>query len=137
MAFKSLFNYEADEAEAARLADSPEGSTNHDLSKLPVTNPYPGLPGNRLVRLPLTDIIGLLRHDGRKPEFIANPDGTLQHSGSYYLTVLGGHSDTYQVGGYDICVTEAEARRSQIISPEMLNSLVESTDGTGRDGGGQ
>lgn len=34
MAFKTLF--ETPEAEAARLAQSPEGSTNHSLSSMPV-----------------------------------------------------------------------------------------------------
>lgn len=102
--------FETDAEEAAYLAQSPEGSTNHWLSSLPVTfTKYPRGhvlvlptdpldPESRLVVVPITS------HPAKSE---------LNFDGYWDCVVVGGDDGRYRPGGYDIAVSWAYLRRSR------------------------
>lgn len=117
MAFRPIKFVETDAEETARLALAPEGSNQHTLSLLPVTNPYPDkgqvleLPssanwrGHRIVGTPLE------RRGGPS----ANGPLPHKHDGAWNFRILASDHDSYPVGGYDIVISTSELRRARII----------------------
>ncbi|MDP9904696.1 hypothetical protein [Arthrobacter bambusae] len=113
MAFKSIL--ETDEAEAARLAESPEGSTNHVLAQLPVN--IRGNVQNLLIELP--DLDG----DGRKLVVVPTEShriGTHEYArgeirkryqSTWTCIVVASTNPTYQVGCWPISVPEYQLVR--------------------------
>lgn len=114
--FASMFETPAEEA--ARLARSPEGSTNHALSALPVTIHDPDVRG-LVITLPrvhnddprTVTVVPIKHHpfhgrteDGKRLRFDASWDCIIVHS----------NHDSYPVGGYDITVAEAQLRRGTV-----------------------
>lgn len=112
MTFTTRNPRETEAQEVARLAAAPEGSTNHDLSQLPVLNPL--ITTGMLIRL----------EDGRWDEPVVvtpmeyhhrtTPEGTTthRHGGSWTCRVVGGSHKTYSPGCWDIDLSTAELVRS-------------------------
>ncbi|MEH0110535.1 hypothetical protein V6N00_12565 [Tersicoccus sp. MR15.9] len=122
MAFRSPFTTETDDQERARLAAAPEGSTNHELSGLPVLNPHPAraqvleLPrpydGHRMVVMPLEFSPGATT--GADWWNTAPEDRPLRrHDGSWYCIVLASTHKAYPVGGHDLAISVSELRRAR------------------------
>ena len=116
--------HETDDAEAARLADAPEQSLNHELSKLPVT--MHEWPGKQLLMLPRVNgqihtivVLPYRYHPGTEEAQRINrarPLGERRHEGSFDCIVVQSDHESYSVGGYDICVGIAELRRSRQVT---------------------
>ncbi|WP_340375867.1 hypothetical protein U5640_12360 [Streptomyces sp. SS7] len=125
MSFLSRIGFiETAEQEQARLAQAPEGSTNHYLSTLPVT--IEGWPKDLVVELPWqqprTDQsyrVVVVPIEFRKDPL---PDGVEEeplprkrHSGSWTCAVVYSDHPSYPVGGYRIVVPAAELARGRKI----------------------
>lgn len=118
--FDSLM--ETEEEERARLAQYPVGSTNHDLSKLPITiktdvrNMVIQLPGapygstqNTMIVVPI---------DYRPPvagDELTESKKHKRNSGSWTCAIVASDHPSYPVGGYNVVITEAELARSKRI----------------------
>lgn len=128
--FKNLF--ESDEAEAARLAAAPEGSTYHSLSSLPVN--IRQFPEDLLIALPqtahgFTDAEGdparvvvvpfVYRPAPREKDAEGNEverEKPLRHDGSFGCIIVESSDPRYPVGGHRIDVSYAELRRGTIVT---------------------
>jgi hypothetical protein len=122
--FKNLF--EAPEAEAARLALSPVGSINHDLSVLPVNiDVYvEGL----LIQMPrLRDedkhtmiVVPFQAIKLSESEIAAQQERPhKRHTGGWYCIVVASDHPSYPVGGHRICVPEAQLVRGTVRTLEL------------------
>ena len=115
MAFKSSPSLETPEAEAARLAQSPEGSTNHALSSMPVNihgsiqdlmiepPSFAGDPEHTIVVVPFESY----HHGGT----------TLprrRYNASWTCIVVASDHPSYPVGGYRIVLPEYQLRRGTL-----------------------
>ena len=126
MAFKSLFTYETEAQEAARLAEAPAGSTYARLAPLPVTIEHPHRA--MVVELPWAAMHPEEPNDARivvtlveqhlSSSRSAHPER--RHDGSWDAIVLASTHPAYPVGGYDICVAAEEIRRSRLLEPTEL-----------------
>lgn len=118
MAFKSSPSLETPEAEAARLAQSPEGSTNHALSAMPVTihgdirdvmielPSFKGDPAHTIVVVPFDSY-----HYGARDE------ATLprrRYNYGWTCIVVASDHPSYPVGGYRIVLPEYQLRRGTL-----------------------
>jgi hypothetical protein len=118
MAFKTSSTLETPEAEAARLAQSPEGSTNHALSSMPVRihgdirdlmiepPSFAGDPAHTVVVVPFESY----HHGG--------PDGATlprrRYNDSWTCIVVASDHPSYPVGGYRIVLPEYQLRRGTL-----------------------
>lgn len=93
--FKELMEHEA-AARQKYLEDCPEGSINHQLSKLPVQ--IREWPEGFIVRLPRTGLIVV----------------PYANDGSWKCLVVKG-DETYKVGGYHLSVSQDEIERGERI----------------------
>lgn len=134
--FKNLF--ESDEAEAARLAAAPEGSTYHSLSSLPVN--IRQFPEDLLIALPQT-AHGFTDAEGSPARVVVVPfvyrpasheenaedaedaegneverEKPLRHDGSFGCIIVESGDPRYPVGGHRIDVSYAELRRGTIVT---------------------
>lgn len=124
MAFKTRF--ETAEAEAARLAQAPEGSTNHALSSMPVTihgniqdllievPSFAGDPKHAIVVVPFES-------HGYGPQ----GDSSLpwkRYNRSWDCIVVASDHPSYPVGGYRISMPEYQLRRG---TQRTLRSAIE------------
>lgn len=109
MAFKIYF--ETHEAEAARLAQSPEGSTNHALAALPV-NSIGGIQ-DLMIELPDLDgdgrklvVVPTERHPIAKRDYA---DGELhrRYDFSWTCIVVASTHPSYPVGGWRVSFPES------------------------------
>ena len=114
---------ETAEQEAQRLAQSPEGSANHELSKLPVTiEQWPQdllieLPwhatergsGHRVVVVPI-EYRGEARIEGEE-----EPRPRKRHAGWWNCAVVASDHPSYPVGGYRLSIPAAELARGKRI----------------------
>jgi len=116
------FNYfESESAEAARLAESPIRSINHELSNLPVT--MHGWPEKKLIMLPrLNDtaytvvVLPYRFHAGTEEAQRINrdrPNGQKRREGSWDCIVVQSDHPSYAVGGYDLCLSAVEISRGR------------------------
>ncbi|MFF8917484.1 hypothetical protein ACF08M_30290 [Streptomyces sp. NPDC015032] len=125
MSFLSSIGFiETAEQEQARLAQAPEGSTNHYLSTLPVT--IQGWPKDLVVELPWqqprTDrsyrvvVVPIEFRKDLLPEGVEEePLPRKRHSGSWTCAVVYSNHPSYPVGGYRIVVPSAELARGRRI----------------------
>jgi hypothetical protein len=113
---------ETEEQERERLAQSPEGSSNHHLSTLPITiREWPQdllieLPGStmndhRIVVVPI-DYRKDLLPDGVEEE----PKPRKRNAGSWTCAVVSSDHRSYPVGGYRIVISSAELARGRKLS---------------------
>lgn len=113
MAFKT--NLETPEAEAARLAQAPEGSTNHALSSMPVT--MHGNIQDLLIELPSFEgdpqhTIVVVPFDCYR--YGAEDDPTLprrRYNNGWSCIVVASDHPSYPVGGHRISLPEYQLRR--------------------------
>ncbi len=114
---------ETPEQERDRLAQSPEGSINHGLSKLPIT--IPGWPQDLLIRLPwaATERSGhnvvVVPIEFHEP--VVDPDiepalPRKLHEGSWTCAVVSSDHPAYPVGGYRLSISAAELARGEQIT---------------------
>jgi hypothetical protein len=122
MAFTSPFPIETDEHERDRLAQAAEGSISHELSLLPVLNPFPtrgqvleltrDYHGARIIVAPLNFRPGAT--SGAK--WINTPSEQRPsriHDGTWSCIVLASTHESYPVGDYDLIVSVSELRRAR------------------------
>ena len=110
MVFKSHF--ESDEQETARLAAAPEGSRNHDLSKLPVVTPHViraeplrlALFPDNVVVVPLTYHRSISRR--------VNDEGLREWDGTWDVMVIASDNPATGVGSHDLSIPLSQLRRS-------------------------
>lgn len=123
MAFKSLF--EPAEDEVARLAQAPEGSTNHSLSKLPVTIRH--WPQDLLIELPWAAIersphrivvVPIQYHKESGSEEREQGQPIRRHAGSWDCVVVYSEHPSYPVGGYHLSISAAEIARGTKVAIE-------------------
>ena len=120
--------YEDPELEVARLAAAPLGSSNHSLSRLPVT--IEGYLGDLVVELPTKDerdesftiiVVPFLRHpdtsEDRKMPF-------KRHAGHWDCIVVASDHTSYPVGGHRLSISEAELVRGTLRTFELATSPV-------------
>ncbi|MEO3931425.1 hypothetical protein WMO79_01240 [Micrococcaceae bacterium Sec7.4] len=124
MAFKT--NIETPEAEAARMAQSPEGSTNHALSSMPVNIlgdiqdlmiEVPKFTGDRdqsIVVVPFES------HGYGAPADPTQP--RLRYNRSWSCIVVASEDPRYPVGGYRVTYPEYQLRRG---TQRTLRSAIE------------
>lgn len=113
MAFKT--NFETHEAEAARLAQAPEGSTNHALSKLPVN--IHQIIQDLMIELP--SFGGDPKHTIVVVPFDCHPyggkdDSTLprrRYNRGWSCIVVVSNHPSYPVGGHRISLPEYQLVR--------------------------
>ena len=117
MAFKTRTNIETAAQEVARLADAPAGSQNRELSELPVNIPVIAL--GQLIKLPApntkegeTVIVTPITCHTTSP---AQGQLRLRHRATWDCRVVGGDSQVYAPGGWDICLPEAALVRGELI----------------------
>ncbi|MFD9868522.1 hypothetical protein ACFXI8_27135 [Streptomyces niveus] len=124
---------ETEEQERARLAQAPEGSTNHSLSTLPVT--IKEWPKDLLVELPWksprTDrayhvvVVPIEFRKDTLPEGVEEePLPRKLHSGSWTCAVVFSDHPSYRPGCFRIIVPAAELARSRRI--DLANALTQS-----------
>ncbi|MGP9761068.1 hypothetical protein [Corynebacterium sp. AOP12-C2-36] len=105
---------ETTEQEVARLSATPKGSRAHYWSTLPVRQEDVEVSG--VYRLPEaqdgTYVVGVVTGINTKGKVTG---GTRQRNRSYAVMVVGGTSETYRPGGYDLAVSETELRRAEKI----------------------
>ena len=113
MAFKSLF--ETHEAEAARLAKSPEGSTNHALSQLPVN--IKGNIQDLLIELPDLDhgnrklvVMPTERHAISNREYTTG-EPRRRYDFSWTCIVVASTHPDYPVGCWRLSFPEHQLKR--------------------------
>ncbi|MDL5199656.1 hypothetical protein [Streptomyces sp. ALI-76-A] len=123
MSFLSRIGFiETKEQEQARLAQAPEGSTNHYLSTLPVT--IEEWPKDLVVELPWepprTDqsyrvvVVPIEFRKDLLPEGVEEePLPRKRHSGSWTCAVVYSNHPSYPVDGYRIVVPAAELARGR------------------------
>lgn len=127
---------EDDTAEAARLAQAPEGSQNHALSSLPVT--MREHPRGRAIKLPRVHRDGFLvvvpteHHPSLRERAEGEP---IRFDGSWDCIVIGSTVEDYPVGGYDICVSYAELRRGEPVDVLMSRTPSPQQDRAPIEGG--
>lgn len=118
MAFTSLF--EPVEDEQVRLAQAPEGSLNHALSKLPVT--IAEWPQDLLVELPWAAtersphrvvVVPIKYHKESGSEQREQGQLMWRHTGSWDCVVVYSDHPSYPVGGYHLSISAAEVARGQ------------------------
>lgn len=111
------------EQERDRLAQSPEGSINHALSKLPIT--IPEWPKDLLLELPWaatersTHRVVVVPIDFRRDSRPQGEEETTlrqRHSGSWACAVVASDHPSYPVGGYRIIVSAAELARGRKVT---------------------
>ncbi len=113
--------YEPPEAEVARLAAAPEGSTSHELSKLPVN--IEGWLEGRIIELPHIKpgpdytivVIPFDRYD-EKPE-TSMP--YRRHRGTWRCMIVASNHPSYSVGGTKLAISEAELVRGTLRTIEV------------------
>lgn len=115
MAFKLCSKLETPEAEAARLAQSEEGSTHHRLSRMPVNihGDFEGIlielprfgdePDHTVVVLPIESH----RLSGFDPEELPRR----RYQNSWTCIVVASNRPNCQVGGYRVSIPEYQLRR--------------------------
>lgn len=121
--------FETDEAETARLFLSPATSINGRLAQLPVTIKPPPRRG-MIVELPWRRTEDEERNHDRRAIVLLSQFHSRAHegaapyprNGSWDVIVVASIHPSYPVGGYDLCVSESEVRRSQLIEPGYLLS---------------
>lgn len=130
MSFSCIKFFETEAEEVARLATAPEGSTNHRLAQLPVTNPH--VDEHHLLELPWTQahpcsgVTGGLAHEcdgGHRivvlPLTRHRHDDTVelprQFRDSWSCRVVASDHPSYPVGGHGIDISESELRRSRVL----------------------
>jgi len=124
MAFKT--NRETPEAEAARLAEAPEGSTNHALSSMTVN--IHGNIQDLMIEVPhLTGdpkhtivVVPFQSHHYGAPEDAAQP--RRRYNRSWDCIVVASDHPSYPVGGYRISMPEYQLRRG---TQRTLRSAIE------------
>lgn len=115
---------ETEGQERARLAQSPEGSTNHHLSTLPVT--IAEWPQDLLVELPwkrprTTEqhrvvVVPIEYRPDSLPEGVdEEPLPRKRNSGAWTCAVVSSDHPSYPVGGHRIVVSAAEIARGRKI----------------------
>lgn len=129
----SIQLFESDAEEASRLAQAPIGSIDHCLSLLPVTLAHPAR--HHLIELPQRKVrngpretagahpdceadyrivvLPVTRHPGRTDSCVPS-----RHDGSWDCRIVASDHPSYPVGGHDICCSESELRRGQIVEVE-------------------
>lgn len=121
MAFTSPFTYETEAQEAARLAESPAGSDNHDMSSLPVM--IPRITLGMLIERPRRDgvrIIGVVTNiNSTLRRGFGSAEEPLQRSSGIDVLVVHSTHDSYPPG-QGITFSEPEARRSRLIDASTL-----------------
>lgn len=134
MAFKGIQITETDAEETARLARAPEGSINHALSQLPITNPYPTttqvleLPGTKSGKCSGTAgglshecdgthriVVIPIRQVGKATNAAGGHQLPVQHTGHWACRVLASDHPSYPVGGHDLSLCESELRRPKVV----------------------
>lgn len=125
MGFLSRIGFiETEEQERTRLAQAPEGSLNHYLSTLPVTNKE--WPRDLLVELPwepprtnqsyrIVVVPIEFRKDALPDGVEEEPVPRKRHSGSWTCAVVFSTHPSYPAGGYRVVVPAAELARGQRI----------------------
>lgn len=118
--FKTLL--ETEEAEAARLAEAPEGSKSHYLSTLAVTIKQDArglvvtLPNDQGHQITVVPYLYETRNNDEKPfDYVENPElrAPIKHDGFWRCIVIDSNHHSYSVGGHDIVVSESEIRRGK------------------------
>lgn len=122
MAFKTRF--ETPEAEAARLAQSPEGSTNHALSSMPV-NIHGSITESMLIQVPaFADedptthsyvVMPITAHPltrGIEPEL--DPLPRRRYNRSWDCIVVASNHPRVRVGGYRVNIPEYQLVRGTL-----------------------
>ena len=103
--------------EAARLAQSPEGSTNHALSSRPITmHEY---PRGRAIKLPSLHGEGYLVvvPTEHHPSSHKRAEGELiRFDGSWSCIVIGSTIENYPAGGHDLSISYEELRRGELVT---------------------
>lgn len=124
MAFKT--NRETPEAEAARLAEAPEGSTNHALSSMPVNihgnirdlmielPQLAGDPEHSIVVVPFDSY----RYNGENEP----PLPRRRYNSGWHCIVIASDHPSYPVGGHRVCLPEYQLRRG---TQRTLRSAIE------------
>lgn len=116
---------ETEEQERERLAQSPEGSSNHHLSTLPIT--IAEWPQDLLIELPWelprtgeSHRVVVVPIDYRKdilPEGVEQePLPRKRNAGSWTCAVVSSNHPSYPVGGYRIVISSAELARGKKLS---------------------
>lgn len=122
--------------EQARLAHSPEGSTNHYLSTLPIT--LADWPQDMLVELPWKPprttephrvvVVPLdYRPDSRPGRVDKEPLPRKRNSGAWSCAVVSSDHPSYPAGGYRIVVSAAEIARGRRIDLAGILASPKST----------
>lgn len=112
MAFTSMF--ETHEAEASRLAESPEGSTNHRLSRMPVQ--VRGEIQDRLIELPRlgdetehTIVVVPVEQHPLSDDLRTTP--RQRYRSSWTCIVVASDHPSYPVGCWRLSLPEYQLRR--------------------------
>lgn len=132
MPFLERIGYlETEEQERARLARCPAGSTNHQLSTLPVT--ITECPQDVLVELPWQRPPAVEQHrvvvvpiEYRPDSHPEQNDETLprkRNSGTWTCAVVASDHPSYPVGGHRIVVTTAEIARGRRVDLSAVAGL--------------
>lgn len=111
---------ETPEEEADRLGQAPVGSLSHELSQLPVTIDALSVRG-LVIRLPQHHhdderVITVVPHT-QHPYSRERVEGEKirRYNSSWDCIVVHSTHPSYPVDGYDICVSEAELRRGEVV----------------------
>lgn len=119
LTFPSKNPQETPEAAAARLAESPMDSINHEISKLPIT--IETILTGQIIEIPKeyffednesVIVTPLERHARKQPE---GETHLLNHA-SWDCRVIGGNSEIYQPGCWDVNLDEAVLVRGRQIT---------------------
>lgn len=125
MAFTSPFTFETVEQEAARLGQSHPDSINGRLAPLPVTIKHISVA--QVIELPrehtspregVRTIVMVAKQHPRVSR--PGPSEVRRYDHSFDCVVLASTDERYPVGGYDLCISEAELRRGRLVSQEAL-----------------
>lgn len=127
MAFKYLKRFETVAEETSRLSQSPEGSINHKLSKMPVK--YDGLISKGMVvSLPTYE------SNGNKSSIIivirdiidrsTQRDNVYLNNSLHSAIIVSSNHPSYPVGGNDISVSASEIRRGTVLNVAELTNIA-------------
>lgn len=123
--FKDIF--EAPEAEVARLAEAPAGSTSHALSLLPVN--ILGPLDDLMIELPQKDngaehrIVVVPYQRYKDDEKQSTP--FKRHRGWWACIVVASNHPSYPVGGHRLAISEAELVRGTLRTLELTGSVAD------------
>ncbi|GAA4924432.1 hypothetical protein [Nesterenkonia rhizosphaerae] len=111
---------ETEEEEVARLARFPQGSTWHELSKLPVLINEPEVR-HLLIELPVANSDGhrmvVVPTVGSRATPVEGEENKLQRYGTHWeCAIVASDHPRYPVQGYRISVPEAQLRRGRRLS---------------------